>query len=117
MNDIVYVIVVFIAALGFTAGVAYLIQKRRKPILKLMGEEVFLSKPRTGRSLWIYRGFVILLVVVTLAGILFQNWTLLWISLGLLVLGFIIGAVLKILFYVRLVLDDIKANQKPGSGS
>jgi hypothetical protein len=111
MTDLILDIIIILAALGLLVSAAYLLQKRKKPILGLGDEAMILVTKRTGRRLWIFRGYLILLVAMTLIAILSNSQSLLWVSLGILVIGMVGGMIAELLHFVNYVRKDMKERQ------
>ena len=95
MNDIALIVIVLAAAIGGLAGVAYLLEKRRK-VSGAIGPELPELGPIGSVLLWVIRGLVAIMVLSIIGAFAF-NISLAWVAVGSLVVYMIVGRVLQII--------------------
>lgn len=101
MNDGILVIIVLAAALIFLAGAAFLLQKRKTPLLGLGDEQEVFPPPARGSSLWFLRVMVFLLISFTLIALFTKNFAWLWVVFGMLVVRYFLSIIARYLHFFR----------------
>ena len=95
MNDIALIVVVLAVAIGGLAGVAYLLERRRK-VSGAIGPELPKLGPTGNVLLWVIRGLVVVMVL-SIIGAFTYDMSLAWVAVGSLVVYIIIGRVFQII--------------------
>ena len=95
MNETALVLTVLIIAIGGLAGVAYLLQKRRKGTDPSAPD--IPSPGPIGRALfWIVRVLVVLMVLSIISFFVLQSMTFLWVAAILLLAYLVVGRIYQI---------------------
>ena len=95
MNDVTLIVTVLVIAIGGLAGVAYLLDRRRKAS-GAVGPQLPEPGPVGRVLLWVIRGLVVVMILSIIGVLAFGMITLLWVTAGCLVLYLVIGRVFQI---------------------
>ena len=97
MNDVVLIVTVLVVAIGGLAGVAYLLDKRRKTRGAIGPQLELPPLGPVGRGLlWVIRGLVVMMVLAIVVGIAFRVTALIWLAAGCLLVYLLVGWILRV---------------------
>ncbi len=95
VNDIALIVIVLAVAIGGLAGVAYLLERRRK-VSGAVGPELPELDPTGKVLLWVIRGLVAV-IVLSIVGAFTFDMSLAWVAVGALIVYVIIGRVFQVI--------------------
>ena len=100
MNDYLYILLVLVVAIGVLVGAAYLIEKRSKS-KNPVEDPSPIVEVGSNSSVWILRGFVLLLLLCLLLAYLTWSLDWIWVAAGLMVVRIVINYLKRIIGYIK----------------